>query len=290
MVPTIVHLERLILDALALHKLGTRQMARQLVARPVENNERGHIGVESHLATLQVGRAIQHAGQTLQRTGIVAQLVLHRSVSILRDACQNRRVHGLLQLEPRQQTAQQTAGVNLDGHGLGALGEGDEGRLGKPAAHVAGNVVVLRGARERQDLAAAHGVAHDKDGQVGGLGDNRLGEGGHVGEDLRRGAGQATVARGLGGAAPAALVERVDGNAARAQGRKEGAVGIAVVAVAVEEDEVGGYGAFGLYKQGGGGSRKGLAARGLELVLGFSNRKTKSLPSTSLCTARHRQR
>jgi len=97
-------------------------------------------------------------------------------------------------------------------------------------------------------------VADDEDGRVTrGRGQVRLDEGGDVGEHARRRAREAAVGGGGDAAAPPALVEAVDGDAARGEEAEEGVVPVDVVAVAVDEDDFGLGGAvIGL--DGGGSS------------------------------------
>lgn len=61
----------------------------------------------------------------------------------------------------------------------------------------------------------------------------------HVGQYLRRGAGEALLGGFAHGAAPAALVEAVDGDAGAGERREEVVVPVDVVAEAVDEDELG---------------------------------------------------
>jgi hypothetical protein len=71
-------------------------------------------------------------------------------------------------------------------------------------------------------------------------------EGGHVGEHLGGGAREASISGLADGAAPAALVEAVDGDSARRERVEKGCVAVDVVAEAVEEDELGFGRAIGL--------------------------------------------
>lgn len=97
-------------------------------------------------------------------------------------------------------------------------------------------------------------MAEDEDGRVaGGGGQVRLDEGGDVGEHARRRAREAAVGGGGDAAAPAALVEAVDGDAARGEEAEEGVVAVDVIAVAVDEDEFGLGGAVIGLDGGGGG-------------------------------------
>lgn len=96
-------------------------------------------------------------------------------------------------------------------------------------------------------------MAQDEDGRVArGGGQVRLDEGGDVGEHARRRAREAAVGGDGDAAAPAALVEAVDGDAARGEEAEEGVVPVDVVTVAVDEDELG-FGGAVIGLDGGGG-------------------------------------
>ena len=74
----------------------------------------------------------------------------------------------------------------------------------------------------------------------------RLDEGGNVGEDQARGAGETAVPGFPHRAAPAALIKAVDLDSGRSQVREEVIVAVYVVGEAVDEDELGLGGAGGL--------------------------------------------
>lgn len=148
----------------------------------------------------------------------------------------------------REKLAREPAAVHLDEARLQLGREPDEGALEQPAAHPADDaVLVLLVAGERHDLAAAHRVAHHKNGRrAGRIRQVRLDEGDDVGKYSGCWSRQAPVRWLLDAASPAALVKTVNGDAARRERREEAVVAVDVVAESVNENELRFGGPFGL--------------------------------------------
>ena len=88
-------------------------------------------------------------------------------------------------------------------------------------------------------------MPHDKQGYITRY--ELLYKGGYVGEHCGCRTCEAFLGRLCDGAAPAPLVEGVHFYGGEGEGGEEGAVGVAVVAEAVDEDEARFWGGFGLW-------------------------------------------
>jgi hypothetical protein len=79
-----------------------------------------------------------------------------------------------------------------------------------------------------------------------------LDEGDNVGYYEGRGACETALGRVVYRAAPAALVERMDGDGARGEVAEENVIAVYMVVEAVEEDQLCFWGTFGLERKGFG--------------------------------------
>lgn len=241
MIPALIRLGLLILHSrLPAHKLHSRIITARQVLRAMRQKQRPHIRPQSHSPARQRRRPIQQRRQALQRARVVAQRIVPNRLNHLRVAAQVLRRHDMLELLPRQQAPDQPPDKHLERAGHLGGREADKGRLEHPAADLAHQLLVLRVPRQREDLAAAHGVAHDEDGHV-----RRqlvLDKGGDVGHDPRRRPREALLGGLRHAAAPAALVPCKDLDAVLGELGEEVIVAVDVLAEAVDEDDLGYHG------------------------------------------------
>ncbi|RCI13930.1 hypothetical protein L249_8161 [Ophiocordyceps polyrhachis-furcata BCC 54312] len=173
------------------------------------------------------------------------RIVAHRLDNV-RVSRQKLRIHDMLHLLSRQQSASQPSSEDGDAARRCSGREADEGTLEDPTAHAANQVGVLFIARQRQDLSSAHGVTHDEDRQTRRGRPLRIRhrelvtyEGGDIGHYLGRRARQPLLPR-LGDApSPSPLIPRRDLDAVPGQQGEEVVVAVDVLAEAVDEDELG---------------------------------------------------